>query len=158
MKYFKGKEDKLLYSFYYYNNYNSCKILYPISTPYYNRNNLNSEINNLKIEVENRIKQKKEIYLIIGDGSYFKIKNKNNFSEWISTDRNSLDLRSSYEFLSVLQLSSIKYIYMNHVLEHLQYYEIITAIINLNRVLKIGGELLISVPDLYDPVYFISHF
>lgn len=132
-----------------------CKISYPVSIPIFNRINLSPEIFELKKLVDNYISKKQDIKLVVGDGSFFKTKTINTFPEWISTDRNALDLRSSYEFLSAIPLSSVKYIYMNQVLEHIQCYELSTALINLNKVLVIGGELHISVPDYYDPVFFL---
>lgn len=136
---------------YTYQNKGKCNIDYPRSIPYVAPRNYNQKSINLIKSVELLLEKNSYINLVVGDGSQFKI-SKVQFSDWISTDKDVLDIRNSFEVLSIIPLNSVKFIHMNHVFEHIQYYEIPTTLININKILMVGGELFLSVPDHYDRV------
>ncbi len=74
--------------------------------------------------------------------------------EWKILDiepRPEVDYIANASDLSEFENSSVQAIYASHVLEHFYYSlnnELITTLKEWHRVLKPGGQLLISVPDL----------
>lgn len=147
----ENRNKTFLTSFLYHNNPNNCKYSYLKSTPVIFDNTMRALVN-LKKQVIKTINEKKNLKIVIGDGSEFNYKEINKFDEWISTDRNSLDIRCQYEVLGIIPEGSVYRLHMNHVFEHLYHYEIVTTIININKILMIGGELYLAVPDYYHPV------
>lgn len=123
-----------------YRNRKKCTVDYPRSIPYVAPRNYNDKSINLINNVSLLLKKNQFINLVIGDGSQFKI-SKVEFNDWISTDKDVLDIRNAFEVLSMIPINSVKYIHMNHVFEHIQYFEVPMTIININKILKIGGEL-----------------
>lgn len=83
---------------------------------------------------------------------------RNYFNGWINIDNNSdnnitkldlnLDLRNPLPFKD----DSVDFIYNEHFLEHLTAAEGLKALIEFRRVLKPGGMLRISMPDLEESV------
>lgn len=65
--------------------------------------------------------------------------------------RPEVDYVADASNLSIFEKNSVEVIYASHVLEHFYYglnNELINTLIEWHRVLKPGGKLLISVPDL----------
>lgn len=106
----------------------------------------------LKKKIAAVLIENKKLKIVIGDGSDFNYKETNQFNEWISTDRNSLDIRCRYEVLGIIPKGSVYRLHMNHVFEHIFHDELITTIVNINKILMMKGELFLSVPDYYLPV------
>ncbi|AFY72730.1 hypothetical protein Syn7502_00580 [Synechococcus sp. PCC 7502] len=66
-------------------------------------------------------------------------------------DRPEVDFIGNARDLGIFEDQSIESIYASHVLEHFYYGlddELIFTLAEWHRVLKIGGELMISVPDI----------
>lgn len=77
------------------------------------------------------------------------------FSDWISTDKDTLDLLSPASWSSYLQPGSVDVILAEHVWEHLTPAQAATAASTCYTFLKPGGHLRVAVPDGFhpDPAY-----
>ncbi|GAB7081075.1 class I SAM-dependent methyltransferase [Megalodesulfovibrio paquesii] len=70
---------------------------------------------------------------------------------WIATDADSLDIVSQASWERLFLPDSIDNLLAEHVFEHLNYGECLTAFQLAHRFLKLGGVLRIAVPDAYHP-------
>lgn len=78
-----------------------------------------------------------------------------NFSGWIKTDKEILDVTQPADWRALFEPGSIDTVLTEHMLEHLSAADARTALTECYRYLKPGGLLRIAVPDGYrrDPDY-----
>lgn len=99
--------------------------------------------------IEN-LKNGKANNLILGSGHSLGY-NDNNFPDFISTDQDEIDLINRFEITQYIPKESISIILAHHVLEHIYAQEIWNVFENIHFMQKIGGYLVICVPDLLSP-------
>lgn len=77
------------------------------------------------------------------------------FSGWIRTDKEILDVTSPHDWKALFKPASIDSLLTEHMLEHLSADEARVALGECHRYLKAGGLLRVAVPDGYrrDPDY-----
>lgn len=87
------------------------------------------------------IKSKKEILLNVGSGP---IKGKNN---WITVDLYGADINHDLRKGIPMKENSVDKIYTSHMFEHIPFKDLKKFIGECYRVLKVGGELSVCVPN-----------
>ena len=73
------------------------------------------------------------------------------FRDWVSTDRETLDLLQENTWANHLRIDSLDAILAEHVWEHLRPEDAVTAAKTCFKYLKPGGRLRVAVPDGLHP-------
>ena len=95
------------------------------------------------------LKKQSEIKLELGSGS------KKGIDGWTTVDSGDADIKWDLKFGIPLSDKSVDKIYSSHLLEHISYNNLIPFLKECKRVLKIGGEFSVCVPNfrLYIDAY-----
>lgn len=96
------------------------------------------------ITIRNKLKKASNIRIIIGAGQ-------TSYPDWISTDFPLLDITEKKSWANLFDNIEIDAILSEHVFEHLNDAEVISAFSNIHEYLKIGGYIRIAVPDGFHP-------
>jgi predicted SAM-dependent methyltransferase len=70
-----------------------------------------------------------------------------NYVGWVSTDYPALDVTDQKSWASLFKFGQIDALLSEHVLEHLDDDQVVSAIENIHKYLKKGGYVRIAVPD-----------
>lgn len=70
---------------------------------------------------------------------------------WISTDYPALDVTDKESWAKIFKFGQIDALLSEHVLEHLDDDQVVSAIENIYKYLKQGGYVRIAIPDGYNP-------
>lgn len=94
------------------------------------------------------LKNNKDVNIVIGSGIVYKNNVNNVAQNWINTDEDTLDITNRYDITQYLIPNSVNNIIAIHVFEHISYYDIINAFINLKYLLKPEAKIFLCLPDL----------
>lgn len=103
------------------------------------------------------IEDKIQNNIVLGSGHSLGYKD-NNLTNFISTDQDELDLLNRFEITQYIPKQSITVLFANHVFEHIFPDALWNVFQNINYMNKIGGYLILCVPDFnsYTSQYFKS--
>ncbi|KKQ86167.1 MAG: hypothetical protein UT08_C0001G0033 [Candidatus Woesebacteria bacterium GW2011_GWB1_38_8] len=101
-----------------------------------------------KLKVKKIIQKSENIKLIVGSGGTTQV-------GWISTDFDTLDITIDSDWSFLLGNKKASAIVAEHVMEHLNWEDIIKSLLNVRKYVRMGGYLRIAVPDGNHPSKYV---